>query len=334
MLRKWDEYFATQHIKNLEVRFVIPFAYRSNNVFNHSGNYIFGWRIFNNELAKFIGILNLAVYLMFTKADKVIVLSPKYIALSHRFKRIFHKHYQIINWVHFSLNQVFSTDNKQFKSADYHLAISTGIKQQLLDMGIDRKRIFVVFNPIEKAKYQIPASQDPRYVYVGRLEYRHQKNLQELLHGFAMLKKQLPNASLDLWGSGQDMSKLRELVTKLDVSQVNFKGWNKNPWSQIKSVTAFVLTSTYEGLPMSILEAISHGVPVISADILTGPSDEITGENGLLYKTGDVAELRDEMIEVFENRQNYRSKAMKASISKYYSKNYFANLIKILQEMG
>ena len=335
VLRKWDAYFGSHKLTDLKVRFVLPFAYHGSNVFNHRGDYIFGWRLFDNKLMRVFGVINLLVYLIFTKADNLVVLSPNYIRLSYRIRKIFHKHYRITDWIHFSLDQKFVDNQADFRLADYHLAISTGIKQQLLDMGISDKKILTVFNPIEATTEQIVDSNHPKYIYVGRLEYRGQKNLQELLHGFFLVRKELPEAQLEFWGSGPDVSRLHELVHQLQLdSCVSFRGWHTDPWSEISAATAFVLTSTYEGLPMSILEAMSHGLPVVSANVATGPMDEITSENGLLYEPGDLDELKDKMIEVSVNRKNYQGSSIKASIKQFYTENYFKNLLKNLQEMG
>ncbi|WP_125590189.1 glycosyltransferase [Companilactobacillus jidongensis] len=335
VLRKWNEYFSSHQLTDIKVRFILPFAYRNSDVFDTRGNCYYGWRVSDNKSMRVIGVLNLLVYLIFTRADNVIVLSPKYINLSHKIRRIFHKQYQITNWIHFSLAKMFVGDRKYFKRADYHLAISTGIKEQLLKMQIPDSRIFSVFNPIERDDRQIPASSDPKYIYVGRLEYQHQKNLQELIRGFEMIKQELPHAKLELWGDGPDVEGVKRLVKGLQLdNSVSFKGWQKDPWSKINSATAFVLTSTYEGLPMSILEAMSHGVPVVAADVSTGPADEITDDNGLLYESGHLNELKNDCIEINENRKHYDATTIQKSINKFYTQNYFSDLIEILEEMG
>lgn len=335
VLRKWNVYFSTHQTDQLQVRFFLPFAYRNGDVFDQQGNCHYGWRICSNKSMRMIGVINFLIYLIFTKADNVIVLSPKYINLSHKVRVLFHKHYQITDWIHFSLAKMFVSDRKYFKRADYHLAISTGIKQQLLKMQIPDESIFSVFNPIERSSHQIPVSAEPKYIYVGRLEYQHQKNLQELIRGFEMIQRELPNAKLELWGDGPDVDSLKRLVTGLQLNDcVSFKGWQQDPWKLIDSATAFVLTSTYEGLPMSILEAMSHGVPVVAADVSTGPDDEITDVNGLLYESGRINELKNDCIEINENRADYDATTIQNSISKFYTKNYFSNLIKILEEMG
>lgn len=332
VLRKWKQYFKDTD-GDLKVRFIQPFAYRDSQLLSDKD----GLRIrpFNNKLMKYIGLINLAADLIFTKSDMVIVLSPKYIRLSYKIRRIFHKKYRITNWIHFSLTKMFVNNDKYFRLADYHLAISTGIKQQLLDMGISDEKINTVFNRTDSNCYQIKASKVPKYIYVGRLEYQHQKNLQELIHAFCLVRKKFPDATLELWGNGlkKDTDQIKTLVKQLQLGEVVlFKGWYKNPWKEIDSATAFVLTSTYEGLPMSILEAMSHGIPVISSNISTGPEDEITRENGMLYHLGDVEELKNKMLEVYQ--KDYSQEKITQSINRFYSENYFANLVRMLQEMG
>ena len=68
-------------------------------------------------------------------------------------------------------------------------------------------------------------------------------------------------------------------------------GFVDNPWKAVDNATALVLTSKYEGLPMVLCEAISHGVYVVSANTSTGPEDIVTPDNGKLYSLGNHEKL-------------------------------------------
>lgn len=58
----------------------------------------------------------------------------------------------------------------------------------------------------------------------------------------------------------------------------------------IEKVSALLLTSSFEGFPMTLLEALSWGIPCISADCVSGPADIIQPDvNGHLYQPGDIA---------------------------------------------
>lgn len=337
VIRKWDEYFFKNKDNiGISIRFILPFAFKDSSIFKKEhGNYVYFPRFSNNEkLIKFFGMIYTIFYFIFTKADNIIVLSPRYIKLGYFLKKIFRKKYLITAWIHFSLDKMFIDDGNAFRYSDYHLAISSGIKKQLLDMGVNDNKIKIVFNPISKTDKYIKKSSYPKYIYVGRLEYNNQKNLNELIRSFKLVNDKMPNSKLELWGDGKDSHELMSLVKDLGLSKnVFFKGWSKDPWNNISSATAVVMTSKFEGLPMTILEAISNGIPVISSDISTGPSDEINSNNGFLYESGNVNELFECMIKVFERNQYYNPDMLKESIDKFYESNYFTNLINVLKEM-
>lgn len=69
-------------------------------------------------------------------------------------------------------------------------------------------------------------------------------------------------------------------------------GYRSNMPDIYKDYSIFALTSRHEGFPMVLLEAISSGLPIISLDCETGPSELIKdGENGFLVKCFDVEEF-------------------------------------------
>lgn len=337
VLRHWHNFFNDSETE-LNVHFVLPFV--------HKGDTVFGkvqskekmhmcLRIFNNKLLiQFFGSLYLLFYLVLTNADFVVVLSPKYIRLSAAVRRVFKKKYNIISWMHFSLDKMFTDQRQAFKKADYHFAISSGIKYQLINMGIDSKKISVIFNPVESKQKSIKRSMEPKYLYIGRIEKEKQKNLNELISGFRKVLNVLPTACLDIWGDGADRHVLENEVREYHLeNQVVFHGWNENPWQHVYESTALVMTSTFEGLPMTILEAISYGIPVISSDIQTGPVDEINIENGRLYSLGKIDELKSEMIDVYKKSDLYGPESIKKSIDKFYMNNYFQQIIGVFKRL-
>lgn len=66
----------------------------------------------------------------------------------------------------------------------------------------------------------------------------------------------------------------------------------------------FAMTSQMEGLPMVLLEAKSWGLPIISFDIMTGPSDIIRdGINGFLIKNDDISLFSEKLEELIKSKQ-------------------------------
>lgn len=134
------------------------------------------------------------------------------------------------------------------------------------------------------------------------------------------------------YGDGKDMDKIKKLVKKLPKNiQVNFKGNISNDilLKEYKNTSYdwFVNVSSSEGIPVSIMEAMSFGIPAIATDV-GGTSEIVNNENGFLLD-GDIT--GDELSEVFrkvdgmpiDNYIIYRNNARETWDIKYNSaKNY------------
>jgi glycosyltransferase involved in cell wall biosynthesis len=126
-----------------------------------------------------------------------------------------------------------------------------------------------------------------------------------LLHAFAEVRAQDP-CRLLLMGEGPLLAELRAEAHRLGVAgDVQFLGWQDNPYPYMQRADAFVLSSNHEGFPSVLVEAMACGCPVISTDCPSGPA-EILNPNGAsccgqLVPTGDAAALAAAMREVVRN---------------------------------
>jgi len=111
------------------------------------------------------------------------------------------------------------------------------------------------------------------------------------------------NAKIIGDGDPQEKNALIKITRDLGIeSKVEWIGWHTDPWAMLESATALVLPSMWEGFPMVLLEALSHGIPVIASDCLTGPSDIIlNGENGWLFPVGNENALADLIRKIIQN---------------------------------
>lgn len=121
-----------------------------------------------------------------------------------------------------------------------------------------------------------------RFIAVGRLE--DQKNYLFLLESFALAMDADPNCSLEIYGRGSLKPSLQSWI---DVHRMGDRVTLREPVQNIERVLSdsdiYVLTSRYEGMPNSLMEAMAVGLPCISVDCKTGPSDLILdGINGYL----------------------------------------------------
>ncbi|MBZ6001563.1 glycosyltransferase [Leuconostoc gelidum] len=293
--------------------------------------------LYLNKYHGFRKNLKKITFFIFNRDDLILALGPKTILLAWIVRIAFFKKYKIISWIHFSLVNGHVKHANLLKLADKHLAISTGIVQQLMDMGIDHQKIYKIYNPVEKEDTTIPVSGDDirRIVYVGRMTYDGQKNLNFLMKAMSKLPQYL-TYELDMYGDGQDIDRLKNYCINIldDNIQVNWYGWVDNPWTAIQEADILVLTSTYEGFGMVLAEAISRGLPVVSTDAPVGPSDIIkNGENGFLVELENIDDFAYKMNYAIEYFHNMDKLMIKRSISQLYEDSFYPRLENALSSM-
>ena len=266
-------------------------------------------------------------------ADIVISTNPVIWFLMSKIIHWTRRKTKVIAWYHYSLKSK-PVKKKLLLGADYYWAISSGIEQQLIMSGIAPDKITLVYNPIKPVSKNIARSSDGiNFIYIGRVMLAGQKNLQELL---VSLRGLVGKWHLDVFGDGPDLPALKQLAEQLSINDnIIWHGFNKQPWQNIVTVDALLLTSTYEGLPMVLNEAIARGVYVISSDADTGPADIVkAGINGELYHLGDTKQLHNKLQSLIDGKQLPDQITIKQSISEMYEVNYYIKIEKSLFEIA
>lgn len=129
-----------------------------------------------------------------------------------------------------------------------------------------------------------------------------EKNMEVLIKAFAMLRKDL-KAKLWIIGDGPERPYLESLAVSLNVvNDVDFLGFQDNPYKFIKRSDVFVHTSLFEGFGNIILEAMACEVPVIATDCNYGPREIISNiNNGILVPVSDEMALMEAFKKVIED---------------------------------
>ncbi|MEW5950981.1 MAG: glycosyltransferase family 4 protein [Elusimicrobiota bacterium] len=148
----------------------------------------------------------------------------------------------------------------------------------------------------QEPQYEIRKLSDKKIILaLGRLDY--QKGFDILINAFSKISKKYPKWDMVIVGEGSLRKELEKLSQTLDLAErIHLPGNTLNPSFWYKKASIFVLSSRYEGFPNVLLEAMSYGLPSISFDCETGPSDIIkNGENGILLKDISQENLREAM---------------------------------------
>ncbi len=199
-----------------------------------------------------------------------------------------------------------------YPRADAVVAVSAGVALDLEhQLGLRAETVKVLYNPVVDEDL-VTHSQDtlthpwfagnspPVFLAVGRL--KQQKDFSNLLHAFALVRKQ-KLAHLIILGEGQERQKLENIIDTLGISKdVLLPGFVKNPYIYMKRASCFVLSSRHEGLPTVLIEAMACGCPVVATNCPSGP-DEILdrGAYGSLVPIENSEALAEAMLKTLEN---------------------------------
>lgn len=140
-----------------------------------------------------------------------------------------------------------------------------------------------------------PVRSPPRLVMVAR--FAAPKDHRSVLHAVRKLKDL--DWTLDFVGTGPDEPAMRELAEGLELGRrVRFLGYRDDIPGILASAQTFILSSTSEGFPRSILEAMRAGLPIIAPDVGGISESVFPGRNGFLVPPGDVESLRDRFADL------------------------------------
>ncbi len=183
--------------------------------------------------------------------------------------------------------------------------------EKLLRQDYTIDKVTTIYNPLDVEniflKSQEPIENKGLFILAVGSMHGNIKQFDVLIKAYAASVLPKNNIKLCLLGEGKLKTTFQELVQELGLTdKISFEGHITNPFAYYAKALFTVSTSKYEGLPMSILESLACGTPVISYDYLSGPSEIIHNfENGLLVKNQDTQALVQALNTLFEDKTLY-----------------------------
>lgn len=202
--------------------------------------------------------------------------------------------------------RVFRIFNNFFFKRSYAVpvALSELIKQSILnEYKLSTEDVPVVFNGIDlskcKVKNNYAALSKFKIVHVG--SYQEVKNHIGLIDAFEQFHKNHPDAELHLIGDGQRRAVIEKLVEEKNLSgSVIFYGFQSSVHEFLHQMDIFTLPSLYEGIPMSIIEAMGTGLPIVATNV-GGIPDMLTNNESAILTTTDSSEIANAFEELYKN---------------------------------
>jgi len=164
----------------------------------------------------------------------------------------------------------------------------------------------VIYNPLT-LKPGIPAMGTSKtFLAVGRFSRRH-KGFDLLIEAFHLFAQKNQEWKLDIVGEGVEEGLYKELIKKYSLeNRVTIHPFTNHVQDYYSNAQVYVLSSRWEGFGLVLVEAMAHGLPVISSDLPT--SQEIMGDFGLYFKNGDIEALAERLEEATHIDWNKKSK--------------------------
>jgi len=200
-----------------------------------------------------------------------------------------------------------------YNKADAIIAVSKGVKNDLImNFGIDRNKIIVINNPINKERIQILSKEkiielklfdSPIPVIITAGSLTEAKGQEYLLRAFKVVRTTI-NCKLLILGEGHKEYVLKKIATRLGIiNDITFMGFQSNPYKFIAHSSVFVLSSLWEGFSNVLVEAMACNVPVISTDCKSGPREIISHmSDGILVPVKNEQKLAEAITLVLTNQ--------------------------------
>lgn len=189
------------------------------------------------------------------------------------------------------------------KRADMNVVL-TKSAQEIYTQKYNVTNTVQIYNPVDEKIFSYSRHYDDsikKIVSVGRLSY--QKYFEKAIEVAKRILPKHPDWEWDIYGKGEEFETLNEMIINSGLSeQMHLRGQVNNLYERYRDYSIMVMTSRYEGFPMTLLEGSGNGLPLISFDVPTGPNEIIEdGVNGFLISAFDEEKMSEKIIMVMED---------------------------------
>lgn len=164
------------------------------------------------------------------------------------------------------------------------------------------KDIKVIYNPVEVSHFKKENNdrKEKEVVFINVARFHPIKNHELLINAWKVLLEERKNIKLILVGDGEEYEKIKKMVDLMNLSStIEFYGKVNDVAPILGKADVFVLSSSSEAFPVSVIEAIASGLPIVSTNV--GGVSELVEDNGILVDPGNMQQLVVAMKELIDN---------------------------------
>ena len=238
---------------------------------------------------------------------------------------------KLIGWLHNSYEALFGNDSHYYigaKRRRHYIYQFRKLNDVVVLCKDDANRFnecdkhftpTVIYNPLTLKQGEAATGNSKKFLTIGRFTPLH-KGIDLLIEAFNLIAKKNNEWHLDIVGEGAEESTFRRLIKEHQLEgRITIHPFTNQIQDYYSHAQIYVLSSRWEGMPLVLVEAMAHGLPIISSDLPV--SKEIMGNFGLYFKNGDVEDLAQRMEEATHIDWQAKSKEAIAIAQQFDIKN-------------
>lgn len=205
--------------------------------------------------------------------------------------------------------------------------VSNSEEKEAIKQGLVKKEnSIVIFNGVADPKNDRKRTQNDLFTIVNLARVDDQKNPFEFIRLANYILKRNENIKFIWAGNGKYLEEAREKVKSIEMgSKIKFIGFSNQKSTIFSQVDAYLSTSYYEGLPFSIVEAMSYKLPLILSNIV-GHSDMVNEDkNGILFEDNDYSTVNNFLQNITRNNKEWDH--FSKNSYKLFQENFSVNLM-------
>jgi glycosyltransferase involved in cell wall biosynthesis len=153
----------------------------------------------------------------------------------------------------------------------------------------------VIYNPLTLKQGKSSNGTSKRFLTIGRFTHLH-KGIDLLIEAFHLFSQRNLEWCLDIVGEGKEENTFRNLIARYHLEdRITIHPFTNNIQEYYSNAQIYVLSSRWEGMPLVLVEAMAHGLPIVTSDLPV--SKEIMGDFGMYFENENIEDLAQKLEE-------------------------------------
>ena len=208
---------------------------------------------------------------------------------------------KLIGWVHNSYEALFGKDSLyigeelrkhyeyQLQKLDYTIVLCHDDAQKY------HFPVEVIYNPLTLIPEKPSSGISKKFLAIGRFSHLH-KGFDLLIKAFHIFAEKNKDWTLYIVGEGVEEPLYRQLIHDYQLEKrIYIQPFTNHIQRYYSEAQIYILSSRWEGMPLVLMEAMSHGLPIISSNLPV--SKEIMGDFGIYFENGNIKQLAQRLYD-------------------------------------